>query len=185
MGPRAILLDRDGVINADSPNYILSPEQWEALPGSLAAIAQLNQAGMLVGVCSNQSAVGRGMMSQQTLNAIHQRMQAQLKANGAHLDAIAVCPHAPESQCDCRKPKPGLILQMLAQWNLTPDEALFIGDSQRDLDAAAAVGVEAWLVRTGNGRQTETQWCNDTQPVEVFDDLNAAVTTLLNRPIHE
>lgn len=74
---------------------------------------------------------------------------------------------------------------MLAQWNLTPDEALFIGDSQRDLDAAAAASVEVWLVRTGNGRQTETQWCDDTQPVEVFDDLNAAVTTLLNRPMHE
>lgn len=74
MGPRAILLDRDGVINADSPNYILSPEQWEPLPGSLAAIAQLNQAGMLVGVCSNQSAVGRGMMSQQTRNAVQRRV---------------------------------------------------------------------------------------------------------------
>ena len=185
MQPRAILLDRDGVINADSPDYILSPDQWQPLPGSIEAIARLNQAGLLVGVCSNQSAVGRGMISEDTLRAVHQRMAAQLKAQGAHLDAIAVCPHAPTDDCNCRKPRPGLIEKLLNQWDLAPDDAVFIGDSARDIQAAVAAGVEGWLVRTGNGRQTERQWADHHTQPKTFDDLNAAVNALLNRPTHE
>lgn len=179
---RAILIDRDGVINADSPDYILSPDQWQPLPGSIEAIARLNRAGLPVGVCTNQSAVGRGLISPATLEAIHARMQATLEKGQAHIDAIAFCPHAPEADCACRKPKPGLIEKMLTQWGLNRDEVVFIGDSQRDLDAAQAAGVVGWLVRTGNGRQTEADGAGKTP---TFDDLNAAVTALLTRPVNE
>ena len=176
MWPRLVLLDRDGVINADSPNYILSIEDFQPLPGSIEAIARLSTNAIDVAVCTNQSAVGRGFLSPDTLNAIHTEFTNQINRAGGQLVGIYACPHSPDAQCNCRKPAPGLCRQALLDRHVLPSDALFIGDSQRDLAAAAAAGIPAWLVRTGNGASIEA-----TQPAHqpVFDDLASAVDALL------
>lgn len=186
MLPQAVLLDRDGVINVDSPDYILTPAQWQPIPKSVEAIAQLNQAGIRVAICSNQSALGRGLLNEPTYQAISARMHDVLAKGNAHIDAVFICPHAPEAGCHCRKPKPGLIEQTLAHWSLKPQDVIFIGDSHRDLQAGAAAGVTSWLVRTGNGKQTEAIMTQErTSKTATFDDLHAAVQALLNGPGHE
>jgi len=149
----AVLLDRDGVINFDSLHYILTPEQWRPIPGGLEAIARLNRAGVPVAIISNQSALGRGMVDRKTFNAIHARMLRAIEAAGGAIAHVAYCPHAPEDDCACRKPKPGLINDTLARLDLA-DQAgrvVMIGDSIRDVQAACAAGVAPILVRTGHG----------------------------------
>ena len=173
---RCLLLDRDGVINVDSTDYILSVREWNPIPGSLEAIAKLTRAGVQVAVCTNQSAVGRGMLSPETLEQIHRRMRDAIIAAGGQLSGVFFCPHAPEARCNCRKPAPGLIQQALAELGCPADTALFIGDSRRDLEAARCAGVEAWLVRTGNGRVTETALTDGTP---VYDDLASVAEKLL------
>jgi len=173
---RCLLLDRDGVINVDSTDYILDVDEWNPIPGSLEAIAKLTHAGIRVAVCTNQSAVGRGMLSGETLERIHGRMREAIIAAGGQLSGIFFCPHVPEARCNCRKPAPGLIQQALEELNCAADAALFIGDSRRDLEAARRAGVEAWLVRTGNGRATEVSL---TDRPAVYDDLASAAEKLL------
>lgn len=175
---RLVVLDRDGVINRDSPLFIRSPEEWQPLPGALEAIARLVQGGFLVVVASNQSGVGRGLFSAATLDAIHRRMNGAVEAAGGRLAGIFVCPHAPEDGCDCRKPLPGLLRQIGQRFAIPLEDMPVIGDSERDLQAAWAVGARAILVRTGNGRQTETRLAG-TEKVEIYDDLAAAVHALL------
>lgn len=148
---KAVLLDRDGVINFDSPDYILSPEHWLPIPGSLEAIACLNQAGLKVAVCSNQSGLGRGMMDQSAFTAIEAKMLGAVNKAGGHLDALCYCPHHPDEGCACRKPKPGLLINALAKLGVNADEAIMVGDSLRDVQAAKAAGVKAVLVRSGYG----------------------------------
>lgn len=167
-----IVLDRDGVINRDSSAFIKSPEEWIALPGSAEAIGQLCEAGFGVIVATNQSGVGRGLFSAATLESIHDKMTQTITAAGGILDAIFVCPHAPDDGCDCRKPKPGLLQQIIKAYNREPAELIVIGDSLRDLEAAWAIGARAILVRTGNGLTTE-QTLPTSPPVEIFDDLAA------------
>ncbi|MDX2165174.1 MAG: D-glycero-beta-D-manno-heptose 1,7-bisphosphate 7-phosphatase [Gammaproteobacteria bacterium] len=145
---KLIILDRDGVINIDSDNYIKSPEEWHAIPGSLEAIAKLNKAGFKVAIATNQSGVGRGYYTLEVLEKIHEKMFAQMAKVGAHVDVIFYCPHKPDDDCNCRKPKSGLILQILDSLKISPKEALMIGDSQRDVDAAHAAGAEGVLVDT-------------------------------------
>ena len=151
-----ILLDRDGVINEDSPDYIKSPEEWHPIPGSLEAIAALKQAGHTVCVATNQSGIARGYYSLDTLSAIHQKMQLALQQHHATLDAIAFCPHVDADHCACRKPKPGLLIQLQQQFNIAWKDTVFIGDSIRDLQAAESAGCHAILVATGNGQHTQT-----------------------------
>lgn len=182
---RVAILDRDGVINADSDDYILSPDAFRPLPGSLAAIARLTRAGWRVAVATNQSAVGRGWLDRETLDAIHARMHELVEAAGGRIDAIACCPHAPDAGCGCRKPEPGLLLELLetldAQAAQTP--VPFIGDSLRDLQAARAAGCRPVLVRTGNGAVTAERLPGDCLgKILVVDDLDAAVTHLLEGP---
>ncbi len=178
MARGCVLLDRDGVINHDSPDYILSAAQWRPIDGSLEAIAALNAAGLTVAVCSNQSAVGRGMLAPATLQAIHERMHQALAAVGGHLDGVFVCPHAPAADCRCRKPRPGLLQQALEQFDCAPERALMIGDSRRDLIAAERSGVEGWLVKTGNGAALADELGPATP---VYPDLAAAVPAILRR----
>ncbi|MEX0431462.1 D-glycero-beta-D-manno-heptose 1,7-bisphosphate 7-phosphatase [Spiribacter insolitus] len=177
MRPRCLLLDRDGVINIDSTDYILSVDEWQPIPGSLEAIAQLTHAGVKVAVCTNQSAVGRGMLSEEMLERIHQHMREAVTAAGGQLSGIFFCPHSPEARCNCRKPAPGLIQQALQHLGCAEEAALFIGDSQRDLEAARSAGVEAWLVRTGNGRETEASL---DEAMVVYDDLASAAKKLVS-----
>jgi D-glycero-D-manno-heptose 1,7-bisphosphate phosphatase len=177
MRPRCVLLDRDGVINEDAERGILDTAAWQPLPGSVAAIARLTATGIPVAVCTNQSAVARGYLSETTLRGIHARMATVIESAGGRLEAVFYCPHGPDDGCRCRKPAPGLIEQALARLDCPPAQAVMIGDSRRDLDAAARAGVPGWLVRTGNGQATAREM---GAVVPVHDDLMAAVEAMLS-----
>jgi D-glycero-D-manno-heptose 1,7-bisphosphate phosphatase len=141
-----IILDRDGVINQESANYIRSPEDWQPIPGSLAAIAQLNHAGHTVVIATNQSGLGRGYFNEATLNAIHEKMYHALANLGGHIDGIYYCPHIDADKCECRKPKPGLLWQIKRDYPTLYQHAIFVGDNLRDLQAAAAGGIRGvWI----------------------------------------
>lgn len=175
---RLVILDRDGVINRESDAYIKSPDEWIPLPGSLEAIADLNRAGFTVVVASNQSGIGRGLYGREALERIHHRMNQALAEKGAHLDGIFFCPHHPDDHCDCRKPKPGLLNQISAQFKVPLDNVPVIGDSLRDLEAARAVGARPILVRSGYGERT-LQQLGQTTDTEIFPDLAAAAAALI------
>ena len=151
---KLIVLDRDGVINVDSGQYIKSPEEWKPIPGALEAIARLNQWGWRVVVATNQSGIGRGLFGMDTLNAINDRMVKSLAQAGGRLDGIFFCPHAADSTCDCRKPKPGMLLQIGERFNVDLAGVPVVGDSLRDLQAAVAAGAKPYLVLTGKGEIT-------------------------------
>lgn len=154
MAWRLIVLDRDGVINWDSKNYIKSPSEWRPLPGSITAIARLAAIGFDVVVCTNQSGIARGLLSLDDLSAIHARMDAAVRAAGGRLAAIFICPHGPDDACACRKPQPGLLRAVEQHFGASLCNRPVVGDSARDLVAAARVGARAMLVRTGNGERT-------------------------------
>lgn len=175
---KLIVLDRDGVINEDSRDYIKSPEEWRPIPGSLDAIACLNRSGYRVVVATNQSGLGRGLFDIEALHRIHGRMADELKRHGGAIDAIFFCPHPPEDGCDCRKPRPGLLLDIAARLKVPLAEVHAVGDSLRDLEAARAAGARPLLVRTGNGAATEKA-LPAGDPTPVFDDLAAAVGYVL------
>ncbi len=180
---KAVILDRDGVINFDSPNYILTPEQWRPIPGSLEAIARLSRAGMAVAIASNQSALGRGMLDEATFTAIHEKMMSAITAAGGRIEHVAYCPHGPDDACMCRKPRPGLVLECLQKLGLSahPQQALMIGDSVRDVAAATSAGVPAMLVQSGYGDAAVIHREADSlQPgIRSVADLAAAVAMIL------
>jgi len=149
-----VILDRDGVINYDSDQFIKSPEEWKPIPGSLEAIARLNQAGYRVVVASNQSGVGRGLFDMAMLNSIHAKMHKLVAQAGGRIEAVFFCPHPADSACACRKPKPGLLREISSRYHLELKGVPAIGDALRDLEAAAAVGARPILVLTGKGRKT-------------------------------
>jgi D-glycero-D-manno-heptose 1,7-bisphosphate phosphatase len=173
-----VVLDRDGVINRDSANYIRGPEQWLALPGSLQAIRRLTEAGFQIVVATNQSGLGRGLFNHEALAAIHQRMRAEVSAAGGQLAGIYFCPHHPNDGCDCRKPAAGLLRQIERDFAVSLAGRPVIGDSARDLDAARAVAGRPILVRTGNGLDTEQNYPHLAE-IEVYDDLSAAADALI------
>lgn len=152
---KIIVLDRDGVINFDSDQFIKSPEEWKPIPGSLEAIARLNEAGWRVVVASNQSGVGRGLFDMDTLNAINEKMVKAIGQRGGRLDAVFFCPHAADSTCACRKPKPGMFLEIAERFNVDLKGMPVVGDSLRDLQAGVAVGCKPYLVLTGKGAKTQ------------------------------
>lgn len=174
---KIIVLDRDGVINLDSDQFIKSPDEWKPIPGSLEAIARLNEANWRVVVASNQSGVGRGLFDMDTLNAINEKMVKAIGQVGGRLDAIFFCPHAADSPCDCRKPKPGMFLQIAERFNVDLDGMLVVGDSLRDLQAGVAVGCKPYLVLTGKGKKTVIDPALPEGTV-VFPDLAAVVAQL-------
>lgn len=175
---KLIILDRDGVINHDSDFYIKSPEEWSPIAGSLEAIAKLNQAGYTVAVATNQSGVGRGFYDLATLEKIHTKMQNALKTLGGKIDKIFFCPHIPDENCNCRKPKSGLYQQIAQHYNCSLVDVPAIGDSLRDIQAAQIEKCYPILVLTGNGVKTLAQ-NKDLQGVTIFPDLAAAVDALL------
>jgi len=178
---KLIILDRDGVINFDSDKFIRSPEEWKPIPGSLEAIARLNHEGYRVVVASNQSGVGRGLFDMATLNAIHSKMHKALLGVGGQIDAVFLCPHPAESDCECRKPKAGLFHQIAERFHTDLTGVPAIGDSLRDLQAAVQVGAVPKLVLTGKGKKTHAAG-ELPQGTEVFNDLAHAVDTLLRKP---
>ena len=171
MGLRHVILDRDGVLNreADGAGYVREPAEFHWLPGALEALGMLRRAGLRLTVVTNQSGVGRGLMSLEQLAAVHARMQEDASAQGVTLDAVLFCAHAPGEGCSCRKPAPGLIQEAIARSGIAAADTIVVGDDGRDLEAAARAGVAAALVRTGKGRRTEAQL--RAADVSVHDDL--------------
>lgn len=166
-----IILDRDGVINHDSHEYIKTPDEWIELPGSIEAIAQLKQRGHQVVVATNQSGIARNYFDYPTLDAMHAKMKAALARFGAELDGIFFCPHHPDDGCGCRKPKPGLLEAIGAQFAADLTQAVMVGDSWRDLQAGMAVGAQPVLVRTGNGETTIKEQADNLHAIKIVDDL--------------
>ena len=151
---KLVILDRDGTINQDSDQYIKSPAEWKPIPGSLEAIARLTQGGWRIAVATNQSGLSRGLFDMATLNAIHAEMHRAVNQAGGRIEAIFFCPHAADSNCECRKPKPGLLLEISKRLDVELAGVPMIGDALRDLEAAVAAGAKPWLVLTGKGRKT-------------------------------
>jgi D-glycero-D-manno-heptose 1,7-bisphosphate phosphatase len=174
---KLLVVDRDGVINQESVNFIRTPAEWIPLPGALQAIAQLTRGGYSVIVATNQSGVGRGLFTAAVLEDIHRAMTAAIEAAGGRLSGIFVCPHAPEANCDCRKPRPGLMRQIEAAFGQSLAGQPVVGDSERDLRAAWAVGAKAILVRTGNGRETEARLAR-SENLEIYNDLTAVAAAM-------
>ncbi|WOD18426.1 D-glycero-beta-D-manno-heptose 1,7-bisphosphate 7-phosphatase [Paraburkholderia kirstenboschensis] len=169
---KVVILDRDGVINADSDAFIKSPDEWVALPGSLEAIARLSQAGYRVAVATNQSGIGRGLFDMNALNAMHLKMHRMAASVGGRIDAVFFCPHTAEDHCECRKPKPGMLKMINERFEVDPENTPVVGDAMRDLQAGAALGHPVHLVLTGKGRKTLTAGGLPDGAV-VHDDLRA------------
>jgi D-glycero-D-manno-heptose 1,7-bisphosphate phosphatase len=176
---KAVVLDRDGVINHDSANYIRTVDDWQPISGSLEAIAKLNHAGYLVAVATNQSGLARGYFTEHTLECIHQAMKKQLADKGGWIDRLVFCPHHPDEGCSCRKPKPGLLHKIINSWGLLPSQICFVGDSLRDIQAAWAIEAKPVLVKTGNGIKTLSQHSKTLQGVDVYESLSDYVSDLL------
>ena len=175
---KLVILDRDGVINFDSAQFIKSPAEWKPIPGSLEAIARLTQAGYRVVVATNQSGVGRGLFDMDTLNAIHEKMHKAVTGAGGRLDAIFYCPHPADSACECRKPKPGMFRRISETLNVNLKGVPSVGDSLRDLQACAVLGCQPILVHTGKGEKTKADGNLPEGTVE-FADLAAVVDWIL------
>ncbi len=175
---KLIILDRDGVINFDSAQFIKSPDEWKPIPGSLEAIARLTREGWRVVVATNQSGVGRGLFDMDTLNAIHDKMHKAVAQAGGRIEAVFYCPHAADMNCGCRKPKSGLFDEIAARYGRDLADVPAVGDSLRDLLAAACVGARPVLVRTGKGEKTLAAG-GLPQDTPVFADLSEAVDHLL------
>ena len=179
---RHVILDRDGVLNAEAADrgYITGPETWHWLPGALEALAMLARAGVRVSVATNQSGVGRGIMTMQDLAAVHDRMLQDALAVGGRINAVFTCHHAPDASCNCRKPAPGLLLDAVAASDIPAEGTLVVGDDRRDIEAARSAGLQAVLVRTGKGGQAAAALTQEGVPV--YDDLRTLVRELVAAP---
>lgn len=184
-----LILDRDGVINEDSDDYIRGPADWRPLPGSIQAIANLSKAGYTIAIATNQSGLGRGYFSLDELETIHAGLCREVEEMGGHIAGIFYCPHLPGEDCACRKPGTGLLRAMEAELGLSPRGAIFIGDSLRDLQAARAFGCRPVLVTTGKGADTHRALLGgeaaiaDPAAIPVYEDLASAAREILrNEP---
>lgn len=174
---KLVVLDRDGTINHDSDQYIKSPAEWKPIKGSLEGIARLTQAGYRVVVATNQSGIARGLFDMTTLNAIHDAMHRAVQQAGGRIDAIFFCPHASDAQCDCRKPEPGMLLEIGRRMNTPLAGVPMVGDALRDLQAAVAAGARPVLVLTGKGKETRAD--GGLPPgTEIYPDLAAFAAKL-------
>lgn len=179
---KVVVLDRDGVINRDSDEFIKSAAEWQPLPGSIKAIADLSRAGFLITLATNQSGLARGLFDLAALNAIHEKFRGLVENEGGAVDGIFFCPHGPDEGCGCRKPATGLLDQIEAKFGCNLRGCWFIGDSLRDLQAARTHGCKPVLVRTGNGSTTEKLLKNNGFiGIDVFNDLSQAANALLAR----
>jgi D-glycero-D-manno-heptose 1,7-bisphosphate phosphatase len=178
---KIVILDRDGVINEDSPDFIKSTQEWKPIPGSLEAIARLTHAGYRVLVASNQSGIGRGLFDFGALFAMHDKMHRLLGELGGRIDGVFFCPHTDEDACDCRKPKSGLLRDIARRFQVDLGGVYSVGDSLRDIQAARNAGAKPVLVRSGNGLETLRDHSAELRGVEVYDDLLAFTTALLGQ----
>ncbi len=174
-----IILDRDGVINEDSDDYIKSPEEFIPIEGSLAAIAKLKQAGYRIVVATNQSGIARELYDLDTLHRIHDKLNRLLQNEGTHLDGIFYCPHGPDDDCHCRKPKPGMYLDIAKRFDVDLSEVTVVGDSLRDLQAAITVNAKPILVKTGKGERTIKNHAKEISDIPVYNSLADYVNTIV------
>ncbi len=165
-----VILDRDGVINRITEDEITTPDQWVAIPGSIEAICRLKKANYLVTIASNQPGIARGLFSEDDLKQIHAKLEQQLAIRGVQLDGIFYCPHGPSDNCICRKPKPGMLLQIASEFGIKLGHTTFVGDSLKDIRAAELAGARPALVRTGNGEYVMQNY-PEAVDVPVYDDL--------------
>ncbi len=168
--PRMIILDRDGVINQDSDDYIKNADEWIPIPGSLEAIKRLKKAGYLVTIASNQSGIARGLFSEDDLKAIDEKMHRMLDARGASVDGVFYCPHGPQANCICRKPKPGLLIQIAQKYDIDLSDTPYVGDNIGDIKAAKMANARPILVRTGKGEHVMQNY-PEALDVPAYDDL--------------
>lgn len=168
---RAILLDRDGVLNADSDAFIKTPDEWIPLEGAIEGIVALSRLQVHIAICSNQSGIGRRKLSCANLAAIHRKLFGLVTSSGGRIDVIRYCPHGPGDGCSCRKPGTGMIEDLCRLFDLEAKDVLMVGDAARDLQSALRAGAGAVLVRTGHGVTTETR--AEFSGLPVFDDLRA------------
>ncbi len=177
---KLIILDRDGVINLDSDLFIKSPEEWIAIPKSMEAISMLSQAEYSIVIATNQSGINRGLFDIDTLGAMHSKMYSELATAGGHIDAIFFCPHTYSENCNCRKPKPGMLLDIAARFSVSLDNVPMVGDSLRDLQAAVNAGCIPVLVLTGKGKKTLEDG-NLPPNTLIYDDLYDFATDWLQK----
>ncbi|MDH4558875.1 D-glycero-beta-D-manno-heptose 1,7-bisphosphate 7-phosphatase [Pseudomonas sp. BN417] len=174
---KLLILDRDGVINLDSDEYIKSLEEWIPIPSSIDAIARLSKAGWTVAVATNQSGIARGYYDPATLESMHARLRELVAEQGGEIGLIVHCPHGPDDGCDCRKPRPGMLKRIAEHYGVDLAGIWFVGDSSGDLDAALAVDCQPVLVKTGKGERTLAKPL--PADILVFDDLAAVAAHLL------
>lgn len=175
---KLVILDRDGVINHDSPDYIKSPEEWHPIEGSLEAIATLNRNGYVVCVATNQSGIGRGLYSEETLERIHAKMERAVREAGGVIAHIRFCPHHPDERCHCRKPEIGLLEQIAEAAGVPLAGVPFVGDALSDIEAAERARCLPILVRTGKGERTALQL--GSRSIATFDHLAEVVRAILS-----
>jgi D-glycero-D-manno-heptose 1,7-bisphosphate phosphatase len=182
---KLVILDRDGTINEDRDDFVKSADEWVPVPGALEAIARLNHAGWHTVLATNQSGLGRGLFDMATLNAIHLKMNQALATFGGRIDAVFFCPHTPDEACDCRKPAPGLFVQIGQRYGIDLKDVPVVGDSLRDLQAGAGAGCPPHLVLTGKAAQLDddqlAQWLQQVPGTQVHTDLRAFAEHLVER----
>lgn len=179
MSRQLVILDRDGVINQDSDEFVKTLAEWVPIDGSIAAIAKLSQAGFTVAVATNQSGIGRKLIEPSALDSMHEKLRSLVQEAGGTIDRIAYCPHLPDEGCACRKPAPGLYLELSREFGIPLDGVPVVGDSERDLDAARAVNARPILVLTGEGQKAAAKLRESGKSVEIFPDLEAVATRLI------
>jgi D-glycero-D-manno-heptose 1,7-bisphosphate phosphatase len=177
----AIFLDRDGTINVERSDYVKSNREFVLLPGALESLGRLATLTVPIIIVTNQSVIGRGIVSRTEIDAIHETMQSLVRAAGGRIDAVYLCPHHPEARCTCRKPRPGLLLAAAADHQLDLTRCVLIGDSVTDLEAARAVGCRPVMVRTGRQAQALARLAEADETVVLVDDLTKAVDLLYAR----
>jgi D-glycero-D-manno-heptose 1,7-bisphosphate phosphatase len=182
---KLVILGRDGILNEFREGHVTAPEEWVPVDGALEAVARINHAGWHVVVATNQSGIGRGMIDMSAVNAVHARMHQMLQQQGGRIDAVFFCPHTPEEGCDCRKPKPGMLVDIGRRYNVDLDSVPMVGDTLRDLQAAVAAGCEAHLVLSGRARgllgEALEQLLAQAPGARVHADLGAFADFLLGR----
>jgi D-glycero-D-manno-heptose 1,7-bisphosphate phosphatase len=183
--PKLIILGRDGILNEFREDHIKAPEEWVAVPGALEAVSRLNHAGWHAVVATNQSGIGRGMIDMAAVNAVHAHMLRSLQALGGRIDAVFFCPHTPEDECDCRKPLPGMALDIGRRYGVDLRQVPMVGDTLRDLQAAQAAGCEPHLVRSGRAAALSAaevaELIAQVPGTAVHQDLGELATHLLER----
>jgi len=182
---KLVILGRDGILNEYREGHVTAPEEWRPVPGALEAVSRMNHAGWHVVVATNQAGIGRGMIDMAAVNAVHAHMNHQLMEQGGRVDAVFFCPHTPEDNCDCRKPKPGMVLDIGRRYGVDLSHVPLVGDTLRDMQTAVAAGCEPHLVLSGRAAELDEEQLKallqQVPQAQLHEDLAAFAEFLLRR----